>query len=61
MKIEVETLEKWQYQRILGFIVGPALAGILGGTSYGTILPVSSGLNFVFNDANCNWFQVKRI
>ena len=28
----------------LGFIVGPALAGILGGTSYGTILPVSAAL-----------------
>ena len=28
----------------LGFIVGPALAGILGGTIYGAILPVSAAL-----------------
>ena len=28
----------------LGFIVGPALAGILGGTVYGAILPVSAAL-----------------
>jgi len=28
----------------LGFIIGPALAGILGGTVYGTILPVLAAL-----------------
>ena len=28
----------------LGFIIGPALAGILGGTIYGTILPVLAAL-----------------
>ncbi|CAN5539484.1 MFS transporter [soil metagenome] len=28
----------------LGFILGPAIAGILGGTMYGTILPVSAAL-----------------
>jgi MFS transporter, DHA1 family, tetracycline resistance protein len=28
----------------LGFIIGPAIAGILGGTTYGAILPVSAAL-----------------
>ena len=28
----------------LGFIVGPALAGILGGTIYGPIIPVLAAL-----------------
>ena len=45
----------------LGFIVGPALAGILGGTVYGPILPVLVGLNPVYNHINCVSLHVKRV
>ena len=45
----------------LGFILGPALAGILGGTIYGEILPVHSNTNSIFGYGNCNRFSIKRI
>ena len=44
MKIEVKTLVKWPVSSNLGFIVGPALAGILGATIYQEILPVLAAL-----------------
>ena len=45
----------------LGFILGPALAGILGGTIYGGILPVLGSINSIFSHVNRNRFSVKRI
>ena len=45
----------------LGFILGPALAGILGGTIYGAILPVSGSINLIFGHNICNSLSVKRI
>ena len=45
----------------LGFILGPALAGILGGTIYGAILPVLASINSIFGHINCNRLSIKRI
>ena len=45
----------------LGFILGPALAGILGGTIYGAILPVLGSVNLIFDHHSCNSLSVKRI
>ena len=45
----------------LGFIVGPALAGILGGTVYGPILPVLAALILSLITINCVSLHVKRI
>src|SRR3954468_319396 len=44
MKTEAKTLEKMAISSNLGFIVGPALAGILGATVYGEALPVLAAL-----------------
>ena len=45
----------------LGFILGPALAGILGGTIYGAILPVLGSVNLIFDHHSSNSLSVKRI
>ena len=45
----------------LGFILGPALAGILGGTIYGSILPVLASANFIFGHYTSNSLSIKRI
>ena len=45
----------------LGFIVGPAIAGILGGTVYKEILPVLAALVYLFNCFSCNIFHFKGI
>ena len=45
----------------LGFILGPALAGILGGTIYGEILPVLGSIDSIFGDINCNSSSAERI
>ena len=45
----------------LGFILGPALAGILGGTIYGEILPVLASINSIFGHVNCNSRSTERI
>ena len=45
----------------LGFIVGPALAGILGGTVYKEILPVLLAIINLINCIVCYIFYVKRI
>ena len=44
----------------LGFIIGPTIAGILGGTIYGAILPVLAALILSFHNI-CNCFSIKRI
>ena len=45
----------------LGFIVGPALAGVLGGTIYKEILPVLAAVYYLFDCISCNRFHFKRI
>ena len=45
----------------LGFILGPALAGILGGTIYGAILPVLAALILSLITIVCNILSIKRI
>ena len=45
----------------LGFIIGPAIAGILGGTIYGAILPVLGSINLIFDHNICSSFSIKRI
>ena len=45
----------------LGFILGPALAGILGGTIYGEILPVLGSIDSIFGHVNCNRRSTERI
>ena len=45
----------------LGFIIGPAIAGILGGTIYGAILPVLASINLIFDHNICSSFSIKRI
>ena len=43
-KTEVRILAKLSISANLGFIVGPALAGVLGGTIYKELLPVLSAV-----------------
>ena len=45
----------------LGFIVGPAIAGVLGGTIYKEMLPVLAACVYLFNCHNYNRFYFKRI
>ena len=44
----------------LGFIVGPAIAGILGATIYGAILPVLARVTSILDYLICIVFYVKR-
>jgi MFS transporter, DHA1 family, tetracycline resistance protein len=44
IKTRSKNFEKAAISSNLGFILGPALAGILGGTIYGEILPVLAAL-----------------
>jgi len=45
----------------LGFILGPALAGILGGNHLWSNIASSSSINSIFDHVNCNRLYVKRI
>ena len=45
----------------LGFIVGPAIAGILGSTMYKEVLPVLAALCSLSNNLICNRFHFKGI